>query len=121
MKLWTIQPIEVWGEIQDTGVCRCNPALMPLDFDEEYQWLRAKMIERIGPPPEGVVYPVWAWYKRDDRRTKPDLRSVRWNCGPGGKELSANSLYQTDMFPGKRREKHLCLNRGLQHSESAPV
>ena len=42
------------------------------------------MRKRIGPPPEGVSYPVWAWYQwRKDRR-KPDLRWERWHCTPTG-------------------------------------
>ncbi len=42
-----------------------------------YEWLISQMIKRIGPPPEGVVYPVWAWYKQNGKRKKTDLRGER--------------------------------------------
>lgn len=36
MRLWTIQPIKVWNEIQNYGVYRCNPVLRsgPEDADK---------------------------------------------------------------------------------------
>lgn len=88
MILWTIQPIEVWKEIQNTGIYRCDPALTTLDMDDEYKWLIAKMVDRIGPPPEGVQYPVWAWYKQNGKHHKPDLRSERWDYGPGDEDYT---------------------------------
>ena len=88
MKLWTIQPVEVWREIQDKGVYRCNPSLIPLDLDEEYKWLIRKMADKIGPPPEGVLYPVWAWYKQNGKHRKPDLRSKRWGYGSGNEDYT---------------------------------
>lgn len=36
------------------------------------------MIKRIGEPPEGVRYPVWAWYIHDSKRKKPDLRKSEY-------------------------------------------
>ena len=78
MRLWTIQPIKVWNEIQNYGVYRCNPVLTTLDMDDEYKWMIRKMVDRTGPPPEGVQYPVWAWYKQNGKYHKPDLRSARW-------------------------------------------
>lgn len=83
MKLWTMQPLCVWEDIQRTGVYRCDPArsrMFPY-LGECYAWLARKMAERVGPPPEGVAYPVWAWYKQDGRHKKPDLRNERWACG----------------------------------------
>ena len=38
------------------------------------------------PPPSGVKYPVWAWYKQGGKRAKPDLRRERWGYGPGDEE-----------------------------------
>lgn len=36
------------------------------------------MTEKIGPPPEGIKYPVWAWYRFRTRRARPDLRWVEF-------------------------------------------
>lgn len=52
----------------------CN--LEKSDFDfcrDQYDWLVKEMKKRIGDPPEGVSYPVWAWYMWEGCRKKPDL------------------------------------------------
>lgn len=81
MILWTIQPVNVWRMIQDTGLYRCDPKLCSMpepEVADKYNWLIRQMAQRIGPPPEGVIYPVWAWYKQKGKHKKPDLRSERW-------------------------------------------
>ena len=75
-----MQPIEIWDMIQNTGVYRCDPAKtsMPeLLFVEIYEWLIQQMKKKIGIPPEGVQYPVWAWYIQKGKHKKPDLRGER--------------------------------------------
>ena len=52
--------------------------------DLQYAWLVLQMKKRIGSPPEGVTYPVWAWYKWRENRKKPDLRAERWQYGQKG-------------------------------------
>ena len=89
MILWTMQPLEVWKEIQETGVYRCDPARSSMpEFTDMYQWLIRQMEQRIGPPPAGVTYPVWAWYMQNGKHRKPDLRTERWGYGPGGEEYA---------------------------------
>lgn len=79
MVLWTIQPIEIYELIQETGVYHCNFTKSMLnDCREQYDWLAQEMKTRIGNPPEGVSYPVWAWYMWEGERKKPDLRRERW-------------------------------------------
>ncbi|MBQ6112490.1 MAG: DUF3841 domain-containing protein [Synergistaceae bacterium] len=89
MILWTIQPEDVFSEIQNNGVYRCdiNKSGMKDFADLQYDWLVSQMKKRIGPPPEGVSYPVWAWYKWREDRKKPDLRAERWHCGRKGKKF----------------------------------
>lgn len=89
MVLWTIQPIEVWELIQNTGVYRCDPAKSSMPepvFVEKYLWLIGEMQKRIEPRPDGVSYPVWAWYMQNGKHAKPDLRSERWCYGVGGEK-----------------------------------
>lgn len=80
MKLWTIQPVEVYDLIMDTGVYRCDPSIAFTDdigddvFMHAYDWLVGQMTKKIGAAPEGIEYPVWAWHTRDWRHKKPDLR-----------------------------------------------
>lgn len=91
MILWTIQPIEIWKMIQDTGVYRCDPKLSSMpepEFVEKYDWLIRQMKKRIGSPPQGIVYPVWAWYKQNGKHKKPDLRGERWGYGPGDEDYT---------------------------------
>ena len=89
MILWTIQPLDIYNLIIEKGVYRCNPELIQLkEFTEYYDWLVNQMTDRIGKPPAGVTYPVWAWYIRHWKRGKPDLRKERWNWGPGNEEYA---------------------------------
>ena len=42
MILWTMQPIEVWNIIQDTGGFHCDPAkstMLKLELVEKLEWL----------------------------------------------------------------------------------
>lgn len=78
MKVWTIQPVDVFNLIEEKGVYRCDGELSPhlkdKPFQEAYEWLVEKMSEKIGPAPNGVKFPVWAWHTRNAKRKKPDLR-----------------------------------------------
>ena len=82
MRLWTIQPIEVWEEMNRLGYYACNPKKAmyisdkEVSFKESYDWLVLEMEKRIGKRPNGVSYPVWAWHTRDWKHKKPDLRNI---------------------------------------------
>ena len=83
MILWTIQPEEVLRLIKRTGVYRCDAEKAGTDdfCPVQYDWLADQMRRRIGSPPEGVSYPVWAWQRWYGRRKRPDLRALRWHWG----------------------------------------
>lgn len=89
MILWTIQPEEVYRLLTDEGVYRCNPekSYMYQYWPRQYDWLISQMKNRIGPPPEGVFIPVWAWYMWEGQRKKPDLRRERWENGWKGERF----------------------------------
>jgi len=81
MRLWTVQPVSALDEIEKTGFFRCQREksfnLAKRDsLEKPYQWLMARMRERIGPPPEGVAYPVWAWHTWEFQRRAPDPDSA---------------------------------------------
>ena len=93
MVLWTIQPVEVYELIQETGVYHCNFTKSMLnDCQEQYDWLAQEMKRRIGNPPEGVSYPVWAWYMWEGERKKPDLRRERWGNGWKGERFACMEI-----------------------------
>lgn len=79
LRLWSIQPIEVWDILSNKGVFICNPKKSTLLYEDKkfqlaYKWLIAEMEKRIGKRPENVLSPIWAWYLRDWKNKKPDLR-----------------------------------------------
>ena len=97
MILWTIQPIKVYKLIQEKGVYRCDFEKSVFnDFRDKYDWLVRKMKSKIGNPPEGVSYPVWAWYMKNGVRKKPDLRSERWNNGWKGERFACMEIDVSD-------------------------
>ena len=81
MRLWTIQPKNVWKMLQENGYFVCNAAATNnADFFCAYNWLTEQMEERIGERPDDVIYPIWAWYTSDWQQKEPDLSE------PGYKE-----------------------------------
>lgn len=88
MRLWTIQPIEVYEEIEKNGYYACNiekaregDEYFDICFKDAYDWLVEKMKEKIGEPPEGICYPVWAWHTYDWKRKSSDLRARQGKRG----------------------------------------
>lgn len=70
MRLVTIQPYEVLEILQSRGcfVCDISKSNMfdcadDFSFIQAYDWLVQEMVKRIGHPPVGVKYPIWAWYR----------------------------------------------------------
>jgi small-conductance mechanosensitive channel len=74
MKLWTIQPIEVWELLQQQGFYRGAKEYVYEDFLSSYDWLIGEMEKRLGQRPEQESYPVWAWKHWNGLYVRPDLR-----------------------------------------------
>lgn len=81
MRLWTIQPEEVYEKLLEEKTFRCEKELSEnltdvgcQDFMKAYDWLVQQMDKKGIEHPEGVTYPVWAWHTRKWKHTKPDLR-----------------------------------------------
>ena len=76
MRLWTIQPIEVYEILKEKGVFTCEEEKSELfkDFKNSYDWLIGKMDEKNIEHPNDINYPIWAWHTRDWKNKKPDLR-----------------------------------------------
>ena len=74
--LWTIQDEAAFEVFEKTGVLRADPnhLLFDGDFQDAYLWMADQMHRRIGAAPEGVQYPVWAWYQWVGQRKRMDLR-----------------------------------------------
>ncbi len=54
------------------------------------------MRKKIGEPPEGVAFPVWAWYMWENVRKKPDLRRERWGNGFQGDRFACMEIDISD-------------------------
>lgn len=99
MRLWTIQPPDVYDLIIKDGYYICDDTkssmLQEARFRFAYDWLVDQMKKRIGEPPENVTYPVWAYVK------EPDLEKEFNTVNPGTKvciefEIDENDIIITD-------------------------
>ena len=85
MKLWTMQPVEVYDILISEGVFRCDPEkVTEPSFIDRYEWINKKLNEK-DKKPAGVQYPVWAWYRFNSKEKKPDLRHSCY--GTRGEEM----------------------------------
>lgn len=71
MRLWTVQPLDVWEQLQQKSHLHVEEDRLPYDgyIPDTYRWLVRKLIQRI-PDYPGTL-PWWAHCE------KPDLRWVR--------------------------------------------
>lgn len=74
MRIWSIQPESLYEQLKVDKVLHYDAKFADEDFLPAYQWLARQMAVRTGPPPEGVLYPFWAWHTIDGKNQKPDLR-----------------------------------------------
>lgn len=74
MRLWTMQPVEVYEILLRDGVFHCDPNKIPEpSFTEAYDWLN-QYLEKKDSKPQNVKYPIWAWFRFNGKEKKPDLR-----------------------------------------------
>lgn len=76
MTLWTIQHYLAYEYLQETGILRADENyLFCKDYLQcAYNWMREKMICAGLIPPQGVRYPIWAWYQWEGKRKRRDMR-----------------------------------------------
>ena len=78
MRLWTIQGIEIYEQLQRDGVAYCTTPAWADDemFLKAYGWMAGQMRQRIGEPPiKDIKYPMWAWYQFNSAKSKKPTRS----------------------------------------------
>ena len=77
MILWTIQSIDAWKILQESGTLCCDRRLSDYDFTEAYKWMAEQMHKRLPFQQNVGAFPLWAWYQwGGERRERPDLRST---------------------------------------------
>lgn len=74
--LWTLQHIEAYKMLEKNGVLHANEQHLFCEDDLRYayDWLTEQMKKRVDLPPDGVSYPIWAWYKWEGKHKRCDLR-----------------------------------------------
>lgn len=84
MILWTVQDERVLHKLGQGSPYTVDDDHIMFPENEHdncnhaYRWMVKQMTARIGPPPDGTHYPIWAWYKCQGRPDgKPDMRSWR--------------------------------------------
>ena len=88
MRLWTVQRPEVYETLKAKGVYHCDHNILLAkrdpdaynDITDAYAWMAKQMLHRIGNPPSGVVFPIWAWHTWDCQHKRPDMRRLGFNC-----------------------------------------
>ena len=87
MRLWSIQPELLYERLCVDKVIHCNPEesewVTKCNFGPAYDWLAEQMTQRIGLPPLGIKYPIWAWHTMRGKHQKPDLRWVEFRADSG--------------------------------------
>ncbi|MBR6031579.1 MAG: DUF3841 domain-containing protein [Bacteroidaceae bacterium] len=79
MRLWTLQGIEIYEQLQRDGIAYCTK---PSWADEPqtlraYHWMADQMRRRIGEPPiKGIEFPMWAWYQYNSAKSNKPPRSL---------------------------------------------
>lgn len=86
MILWTIQHKNVYEKMKERGFIRADERYLIFDglFKKSYLWMAEQMRKRIGEAPEGVIFPIWAWYQWEGKRKRLDMRQHSWGWGKKG-------------------------------------
>jgi len=121
MKLWTIQPLNVYEKLLTQGTLHCNPdcdgfwGRESQEFTAAYDWLAGQMQFRISPPPEGVQYPFWAWALIDGVSKNPDLRRVEFNGFVGEHVILELEIPDVNVLLSDEENWHYVLGRYYLH------
>ena len=78
MRLWTIQGIEIYNQMQKDGFAYCTKPnwSFSAEFMRAYRWMSGQMKRRIGESPiKEIEYPIWAWFQYDSVKKKRPPRS----------------------------------------------
>jgi hypothetical protein len=114
MRLVTIQDKAAYDELCATGVLRCKSELaewLSEDcFKAAYDWLVKQMKKRIGEPPNGVRYPIWAWHSLDNRPAKVDLRRSEFNNYSGEHYILTIDVPEEQVLLSDEENWHFVLN-----------
>lgn len=112
MRLWTVQPEEVFEILKKDGIFICNQdlAVYGEDFKRPYEWMTAQMDKRNIPHPENVTLPIWAWHTRNWEHKKPDLREAAYDKKGTKSVLIEIEIPDNEVLLSDYNEWHYVLN-----------
>jgi len=75
MKLWTIQNQETYKLLRKNGILHANDEYLWCkdSLKHAYDWMASELGKK-DIKPDGIRYPIWAWYQWQGKRKKRDLR-----------------------------------------------
>lgn len=99
MILWTIQNEHAYEKMKQAGRLIADKSYILDDlFQDPYLWMADQMQKRIGKAPEGVLFPVWAWYQWEGQRKRPDMRVHGHNWGAKGTPIVLLTIDVPDQY-----------------------
>ena len=114
MRLWTLQGIEIYDQLQCEGVAYCTKPSMgdePM-FMRAYHWMADQMRRRIGDPPiDGIEFPLWAWYQYNSAKSNKPPKSLHDACD-GVSVYMEIELPDKDVLLSDFSDWHCALNQG---------
>ena len=116
MRLWTIQPSTLYELLETEKVIQCNPLKSELitefGFSVAYDWMAEQMRLHVGDPPDGVKYPIWAWYAMNWKNRRPDLRRVEFRGYNEDQVCIELEIPDSDVLLSDEETWHIVLNQG---------
>jgi hypothetical protein len=121
MRLWTIQRAARYDQWSKSRPLVTHASLIDTDLRSAYEWMSEQMAKRVGPPPNGVSFPIWAWrYFAGKKNARPDLRRSLLPSGTAGVLLELE-LHPDGVVMSDFQKWHCVLNRchlPLTHAEA---
>jgi hypothetical protein len=113
MRVWTIQDKKAYDALCEKGVLRCDPKLAEYltedIFRRAYDWIASEMEARVGQAPQGVAYPIWAWYLLSGKNVKPDLRRYEFRGFEGEHYIIEAEIPEADVLLSDEMMWHFVL------------
>ncbi|MFE8605254.1 DUF3841 domain-containing protein [Archangium violaceum] len=112
LRLWTIRSGPEHALLERRGVLRTDGRRIPRYRQDAYAWMGEQLAKRVGPPPPGCRYPLWAWVQYGgEGRPQPDLRA-RGHCPPGTRAIRIEAvLSRRSVLLSDFQKWHAVLNR----------
>ena len=114
MRLWTLQGIEIYEQLQHEGVAYCTRPSWADEprFIRAYHWMAEQMRQRIGEPPiKGIEFPMWAWYQYNSAKSNKPTRSLH-DADDGLSAYMEIEIPDQDVILSDFNAWHAVLNEG---------